>query len=119
MKTYLVFPDRDSATLSGYKRRRTPITWTTDPPSSDVGLGVLLDESGEVFDWLQLAVLHHQTGAYLETSDHAKVERALGLLTDETDDLSDYIRPLKQSGSALRGAFRPKRPVRHNVPIRP
>ncbi len=94
MKTHLVFPDHRTATRFGYRRRRSPITWTRDHPLSIFGLGVLLDEHGNLFDRDHLRLLYHRAGAYLETSDHIAVRRALGLLAGEYHDLSDCIRPL-------------------------
>ena len=94
MESCLVFPNHRSATEFGYTRRRTPITWTRDHPLSSYGLGILLDEYGDLFDWYHLRLLHHRAGAYLETSDHITVRRALGLLAGEYHDLSDYIKPL-------------------------
>ena len=99
MEVYLVFLDQLSAREFGYTRQRTPITWTTDHPLSSPSLGILLDECGDPFDWYSLRVLHHRAGAYLETSDHIAVRRALGLLAGEHHDLSDYIKPLDQMKS--------------------
>ncbi len=98
MKTHLVFPDHRTATRFGYTRRRSPITWTRDHPLSNFGLGVLLDEHGNRFDWGHLRLLHLRAGVYLETSDHIAVRRALGLLAGEYRDLSHYIRPLYTVG---------------------
>ena len=98
MKSYLVFPNRRTATQFGYTRQRTPITWTRDHPLSSFGLGVLLDENNDLLDWYHLRLLHHRAGAHLETSDHISVRRALGLLCGEHHDLSDYIKPLYHMG---------------------
>jgi hypothetical protein len=94
MKSYLVFRNQRTAREFGYTRQRTPITWTTDHPLSTPSLGILLDECGDPFDWYNLRLLHQRAGAYLETSDHIRVRRALGLLSGEHHDLSDYIKPL-------------------------
>lgn len=99
MKIYLVFPDHRTATQCGYRRRRTPVTWEEDHPLSLFGLGVLLDEFGDSLDWSWLRALYHKAGAYLETSDHITVLRALGLFAGEVHNLSDYIRPLNHAES--------------------
>ena len=98
MEAYLVFPNPRTAGEFGYTRQRTQITWTEDHPLSRFGLGILLDEYGNPFDWYQLRLLRDRAGAYLETSDHTTVRRALGLLPGEHHDLSDYIKPLCQMG---------------------
>lgn len=93
MRSFLVFPNERTAMEFGYTRQRSPITWTRDHPRSSFGLGILLDEYGNPFDWYQLRLLRQRAGAYIETSDHITVRRALGLLRDEYHDLSDYIKP--------------------------
>jgi hypothetical protein len=100
MKAYLVFPDHRTATQCGYRRRRTPVTWTEDHPLSLFGLGVLVDECGDRLGSAWLRSLHHKAGAYLETSDHITVLRALGLFAGEIHNLFDYIRPLNHTESA-------------------
>lgn len=93
MKSYLVFPDHRIAAQFGYTRQRTRITWTRDHPLSSFDLGILLDEHDNPFHWYQLRLLHDSAGAYLETTDHIAVRRALGLFVGEYHDLYDYIRP--------------------------
>jgi len=51
MESYLVFPNHRTAREFGYTRQRTQITWTEDHPLSRFGLGILLDEYGNPFDW--------------------------------------------------------------------
>ncbi len=106
MRSYLVFQDDHTAKEFGYTRRRTPIAWTQEHPLSTFGLGILLDEHGNPFDWYLLRLLHGRTGAYLETSDHTAARRALGLLASEYLDVSDYIKPLclAESGVSSSGA---------------
>jgi hypothetical protein len=105
-KIYLVFPDHKAATQCGYRRRRTPVTWMGDHPLSLFGLGVLLDEFGDSFDWSWFRALHHKTGACLETSDHITMLRVLGLFAGEIRNLSDYIRPLNHTESGTPRAGR-------------
>ncbi len=99
MESYLVFPNDRTATEFGYTGQRTPITWTRNHPLSSFGLGILLDEYNNPFDWYHLRLLHQRAGAYLETTDYITVRRALGLLAGECGDLSDYIRPCCQMES--------------------
>jgi hypothetical protein len=108
MKSYLMFPNDRTAVEFGYTGQRTPITWTRDHPLSSFSLGILLDEYGNPFDWYQLRLLHHRAGAYLETSEHITVRRALGLLRDEYHDLSDYIKPPCEVGSHTLSSVRAK-----------
>ena len=110
MKTYLMFPNQRTAKEFGYTRQRTPITWTTDHPLSSEDLGILLDEYRNPFDWYHLRLLHHRAGAYLETSNHIAVRRALGLLAGEHHDLSDYIKPLDQMKSDTSPRIDQRRP---------
>ncbi len=101
MESYLVFPSHRTATEFGYTQQRTPITWTREHPLSSFGLGILLDEDNNPFDWYHLRLLHQRAGAYLETTDHIAVRRALGLFAGEYHDLSDYIRPITTWSRAL------------------
>jgi len=110
MKSYLVFPNHRTATQFGYTLRRTPITWTADHPLSSFGLGILLDEHRNRVPWYYLKWLHSEAGAYLETSDHITVRRALGLFADEHHDLSDYIKPLYQIKSDTSPRIDQRRP---------
>ena len=107
MKSYLVFPNQRTATAFGYTRQRSPITWTRDHPLSSFGLGILLDEFGNSFDWYQLRLLRQRAGAYIETSDHITVRRALGLLRHEYHDLSDYIKPPHHVGLGTLSGVQP------------
>jgi len=101
MKAHLVFPDHRTATQYGYRRKRTPVTWTEDHPLSLFGLGVLLDEYGDRFEWSWLRSLHNKAGAYLESSDPITALRALGLFAGEHHDLFECIKSLNHGEHSM------------------
>ena len=82
MKTTLIIPDSD-ARRELKARRRSRLTWTTDHSQSHYGLGVMLYSNGDILDGFNFRGLRDTLGARIETTDPAKVCRALGIPAGE------------------------------------
>ena len=77
MKTRLVIPS--TTEIPEHLVGTHKLTLTTNHPQSHYGLGVLVDEEGEVIDGNNFSRLRDTLSARIETDDAAAVCRALGL----------------------------------------
>lgn len=80
MKTTIIIPPTPGIPkkLTG----RHDLKLDTDHPASHYGMGVLLDKDGDILDGAQFVHLRDAMGASIETTDPARVVRALGLPSD-------------------------------------
>lgn len=83
MRVHLKFTDgaMDRIRETGLRQPQVEkLRWTTDHPASSYGGGVLLrGQSSEILDGAQFQALRAAFGAWIETDNVERVQRALGL----------------------------------------
>ena len=77
MKTTLIIPN-SPARRERRMRQRSRLIWRTTHPAAEPGRGVLLFSNGRLLDGATFRALRDDLGAWLETTDPARVREALG-----------------------------------------